>query len=277
MSTTVMKEVMGVRGFLGDPLPQSPSTDQILEELEAEYQHITNRANNTGNSWLVNDYHLESVAGQQDYRLDIDVNQFHKPLSVTTIPEGSVITYESGKTGLTINAENAGRAEENILELTELEHMPAGYNWLKMSGGSAFGSNHSSELLAIYRKMSPSGEKIVVQIRPVPNTSGQNYRILYQVTDWWDSLFEADNSLAQKLPNSSQRMFIRALVAMNLLGKGVVKWALNSNYNMERAKLIAPGLKLRIDRYEGAFEEYLTSLDNPDITYSDNWADSVGL
>src|SRR4051812_17048578 len=84
MSTTVASEVTGVRVMLDNPLPQSPSFRDILDELEAEYQHVTNTTNNTGNAWQTNTHTLSSVIGQYQYQLELP--DFFKALNATTVP-----------------------------------------------------------------------------------------------------------------------------------------------------------------------------------------------
>lgn len=276
MATTVKQEIQGVRGFLGNPLAQFPTTQDILEELAIEYQHITNRLNNTGNPWLVEDYHLETEIGVSDYRLDIDLQNFYKPLNLYTIPEGTDISYNTNtnKTGLVLDATNAvGDGREYSLEFIELEHISDKDNYLKPYSGWFFNSVFSSQKVAIYKKIDEDGERIYLKLRPTPILA-QNYRLVYQVSDWWDTLFEFSNQLEQKLPNSSQRAYVRALVSMNLLEKGVVKWSLNSNENKDRFSRIQTGLTRRIQRYKEDFDEYLTSLDNPDIITLDSQDDS---
>ena len=272
MATTVKTEISGVRGFLGNPLAQFPTTKDILEELEVEYQHITNRLNNTGNPWLVEDYHLETEANVSDYRLDVDLTNFYKPLNLYTIPDGTTISYNTNtnKTGLILDTSSiTGDGREYSLEFIELEHISDKDNYIKPMNGWIFGSQFSSEKVAIYKKIDEDGERIYVKLRPTP-ISAQNYRLVYQVSDWWDTLFEFNNSLDQKLPNSSQRAYVRALVSLNLLEKGVVKWSLNKDENNQRFTKCLNGLNRRIERYKEDFDEYLTSLDNPDVITLDS-------
>lgn len=257
MSTTALDEVLGVRSLLNNPLSQAPSFKDILEELEAEYQNVFNETNNTGNAWQVCEYTLTTTEGQRRYR--IAPPQFYKALAVTTVP-----------------------ADDNTdpqypLEFTELEHLPQEWAWLGENKGQLLYSSHDAQMVAFYRKLGKMGAEQWVELRPTP-TRTQQYTILYQITDWWvtnsTSLDSTSHPLSStKMPHSSQRFYIRALVAQNLLLTGKVQWQFDDKFNLEMGKIVADGLKTKIERYKPVFDEYKDSLDNPDITYISSWAD----
>src|SRR6478736_7388416 len=108
MATTILAEILGVRQMLSGPLAQSPSFREILQELEAEYQYITNDTNNTGNAWQVDELTFTTAEGVQDYILEVtsEIGDFFKALNVVTVPE---------KTSST---------PQYVLEFTEVEHIP---------------------------------------------------------------------------------------------------------------------------------------------------------
>lgn len=253
MATTVLSEVMGVRVMLNNPMPQAPAFKDILEELEAEYQHLTNDLNNTGNAWQVDNYTLTTVAGTYEYEITPTNKEFYKALNVTTIPSNTSVD------------------PQYVLEFTELEHMPQEWAWLGQNRGQYMYSSHDSQMIAFYRKITVSGEKLYCQIRPTP-TEAQSYNILYQVTDWWGRI-SSGTGTDFYMPHSSQRFYIRALVAQNLLLKGMVRWSFDDVRNFKTGQLVAKSLEVRINRYKQAYDEYIDSLDNPDLTMIDAWAD----
>lgn len=253
MATTIQAEVLGVRSMLNNPLPQAPSYNDILEEMQAEYQNITNLTNATANSWQVANYTLTSVAGQYEYTITPANDDFFKALNVTTVPP------------------DVDTDPQYMVEFTELEHIPKEWGWLGENQGQFLMSSHDSQLIAFYRTITSSGSAIKCQIRPTP-TRVQDYNILYQVTDWWPQVLV---SLGKEftLPHSSQRFYIRALVAQNLLLKGNVSWSFDADRDAATAKLVESGLSARLARYQEGFNEYRGSLDNPDITFITSWAD----
>jgi len=255
MSTTILSEITGVRVMLNNPLPQSPSFKDILEELEAEYQHLTNSLNNTGNAWQIENYTLTTAAGTYEYEINPASGEFYKALNVTTVPDDDSID------------------PQYLLEFTELEHIPKEWAWLGQSRGQYMYSSHDSQMIAFYRQITDSGEKLYCQLRPTP-TRVQTYNILYQVTDWWPRVGETDN-LTFKMPHASQKFYIRALVAQNLLLKGMVKWSFDDVKNYKTGTLVAQALEIRLARYKQAYDEYIDSLDNPDLTMIDVWADET--
>lgn len=243
--------------MLNNPLPQSPSFRDILDELEAEYQHVTNDTNNTGNAWQTNTYTLTTTAGQYDYQIVTDNDDFFKALSVTTVPE------------------NVDADPQYVLEFTEFEHLPKEWAWLGQNKGQYMTSSHDSQLIAFYRKIATTGEQIWCRLAPTPAQT-QDYTILYQVTDWWP-LVDASNSRTWKLPHSSQRFYIRSLVAQNLLMSGRVRWSYDNLQNYKMGELVEKGLEIKLKRYEAVYNEYKDSLDNPDIVMADAWADEAML
>jgi hypothetical protein len=253
MSNTVLQEVQGVRQMLSNPLTQSPSFKDILEEMEAEYQAVTNQTNNTGNAWQTDNHTLTTVAGTYDYEIAPANGDFYKALNVTTIPS------------------NVDIDPQFTLEFTELEHIPQEWSWLGQNKGQYMYSSHDSQIIAFYRKITSAGAQLRCQIRPTP-ASVETYNILYQVTDWWPKVDDVAD-LGFTLPHSSQRFYVRALVAQNLLLKGMVKWSYDTMANYKQGELVFKGLETRIRRYKEQYDEYIDSLDNPDITYISSWAD----
>lgn len=255
MATTLQEEILGVRVMLNNPLPQSPSFQDILEELEAEYTTLTNTTNATGNAWQVDNYTLTTVAGTYDYAITpvAPAGDFFKALNVTTIPE------------------DVDTSPQYMLEFTELEHIPNEWAWLGESRGQFMYSSHDSQIIAFYRKITSAGESLRCQIRPTP-TQVQTYNILYQVSDWW-SLIDDSLGLAFTMPHSSQKFYLRALVAQNLLMKGNVSWSFDAVENYKMSNLVAKGLEMRLERYRQVFEEYRGTLDNPDLTEISSWAE----
>lgn len=254
MANTVQDEVLGVRGMLNAPLPQSPSYQDILDELEAEYQHITNSTNSVGNSWQVANYTLTTQAGVYDYAISPSNDDFFKALNVTTVPDP------------------ASTDPQYLLEFTELENIPKEWSWISSNKGQYLYSSHDSQVIAFYRQITPgAGATWRCQIRPVPSEV-QEYNILYQVTDWWNMILTTLGT-SFPLPHSSQRFYIRALAAQNLLLKGTVMWSFSSESNEKIAQSVSKGLDIKLARYKEGFDEYRSSLDNPDVTYVDCWAD----
>lgn len=257
MATNLLKEVLGVRHLLDGPMDQSPSFDEIVDELAIEYQHVTNELNNTGNAWQVNTTTITTVAEQEDYQ--ILAQDFYKALLVTTVPQSS------------------GTHPEYVLEFTEAEHIPKDWAWLSSGKGQYMYSSHDSQIIAFYRKIGTNGEELWVKLRPVPGQA-QNYKILYQQTDWWDTVFATGGISGVEdfvPPHSSQRYYIRAVAAHNLLMSGRVKWSFDEIRNFSKSQQSQRGLESRISRYRQAYEEYKSSLDNPDITWIEPWSDNI--
>jgi hypothetical protein len=255
MSTTLDKEVYGVRDILRSPLPQSPSFRDIVHELEAEYQHVTNETNNTGNAWQVASYDLETVADQRVYEiLPEDGFDYFKPLNITYIPDGS--------------------DRQHTVEMTELENIPKEWAWINQQSNPFVFASSEGQFIAFYGSIDEDGTHTNVEIRPTPDRV-QTYTILYQVSDWWALIGASVGSREFTMPFSSQKFYIRSLVAQNLLMKGAVKWSTDDNYNLKMGEIVGKGLEVRIQRYNKVFEEYKLSLDHPDVVEIDSWIDSV--
>lgn len=269
MASTILQEVLGVRQMLSGPLSQSPSFQDILEELEAEYQFVTGDTNNTANAWQVATTTITTEADVDDY--PICANDFYKALSVVTVPA------------------NTATQPEYQLEFVELEHINKDWAWLGTGKGQYMYSSHDSQLIAFYHKITNGGEEVRVQLRPMPSQA-QEYKILYQVTDWWPRVTMEDvrpcNSCGSssgcgcvpvpdgfRMPHSSQRFYTRALAAQNLLLSGKVRWSSDPVKDFTKGKLISDGLAVRIARYKKVYDEYIDSLDQPDITLISSWAD----
>lgn len=255
MATTLLDEILGVKQLLDSPMAQSPSFLDIVDELSAEYQHMTNVVNNTSEAWMISEYTLTTVAGQQDYRLDGDIPTFYKALAAYTIPANTSSTPQYG------------------IEFMELEHIPKQWAWLSQTNGQYMFSSHDSQIMAFYRQLNAAdGERIYVRLAPVP-TEAQSYRIIYQQTDWWDAQIFQGAALDYVMPNSSQRMYLRSLAAENLLLKGAVMWSFDPVKNFSKAKIVERGIEIRKNRYKEAWDEYISSLDQPDVTIIESWAD----
>lgn len=254
MATTLLNEILGVKQLLDSPMDQSPSYNDIVDELAAEYQHMTNQVNNTAEAWMVGEYTLTTVVGTSDYQLNVAVPLFYKALAVYTVPSD-------------VNAH-----PQYGLEFMELEYMPQEWAWLGQNKGQYMYSSHDSQAIAFYRTLTTSGELIYARLAPVP-ANVQSYKIIYQQTDWWDSAILSSIVQSPGLPNSSQRMYIRTLAAENLLMKGAVMWSYDPVKNFAKSQIVAKGLALRKERYKKAYDEYISSLDQPDITFIKSWAD----
>lgn len=287
MSTTLSKEIMGVREFLGAPLPQSPTTRQILSEMETEYSFITNRLNDREDAWAVDEFIITTVANQSRYRVDILYPKFYKALNVVSIPTNSsnLSAGDGYELGVDLDfSVYSGDSYEEPLNLVQLENAHMEWNSLAPESGQLFGNSASSMFVSFFRTvLKEQGEAIFLEIRPVPKEEGQKYKVLYQLTDWWDTLFgdfthgSANKYLAQKLPNSSQKMYLRALVAKNLVLKGQVKWALNYDRNMDRAKGVLASLDDKISRYGASFNSYIDGLNAGEIVDLVGYSEDTGL
>lgn len=250
MANTLLNEILGVRSILGNPLPQSPSPEEILEELEAVYQDVTNLANNTGNAWAVDSFNITTVAGTRAYQLQpTEVTNFYKALIVTTVPPDS-------------------STPEYTLEMAELEHLPQEWAWLSQNQGSLFWTSHSSQLVAFYRKMGTAGEEIWCELRPTPN-SVQEYKILYQQGHWWD--VATTKGTGFQLPHQEYKFHFRAQAAWNLLPR--CRWS----YGDDSGKLasIKTMLEGRIAKGAKSFDDYIAALDNQDTVWLDSYADII--
>lgn len=249
MSSTPLTEIFGVRAMLNSPLNQSPSVLQIVEELEAEYQTLSNDLNNTSNAWAVETYTLTATQGVRAYQ--ITATDFFKALVVTTVPANDA-------------------APENVLEFTELEHLPQEWSWLGENHGQLLDSRHSSALIAFYRKLGTTGEEIWCEIRPTPIQT-ETYKITYMVGDWWSRVF-GNSNYTYSLPHPPMKHLIRAMVAKNLLLKGAVKWSYDPAENLRRAQFTLQSLEDKIARYNKIYQEYKDGLDGADIVYTTSWA-----
>lgn len=280
MSTTLKKEIEGVRSELSDSLDQNPTTGQIIYELEGEYQHISNLANNTGVAWSIDEIILTTVANQFDYRIDTETDQFYKPLHLEILPEGIELSDESaqedGGKHLVIDYTNSLKGTRGYLEFMEIEHLPLEYQWLQSVGGQLFFNTRYSFYMAFYRQIFPNvGEAQFVRLSPIPTISGINIKIMYQTTDWWDAMFSelttGTDQYQQKMPHSSQRFYIRSLVAKNLIYKEQVAWSTDIVKNTKKRSSILQGLDDKIIRYRPAFEDYIRTLEETDSITIDAW------
>lgn len=280
MGTTLLKEVFGVRQFLGDPLSQAPSTRQIIQELEAEYQQLTGETANRGGAQHVGEKIITTVAGQMRYDLAPDQpgepEEIYKVLSVTTVPEAAVITGDSHDKDVTVSS---GDDREDSLEFMELERFSDDWPYLAPNRGQIFGSSHDSQAVAFFKVIDPQlGEVLRMELRPTPSEA-QRYRVLYQLTDWWDRVFQnsalgaADTDF--KMPHTSQRMMVRCYAGLNLIQKNVVKWALNEEYNTQRAAVVQFGLKDKLERYRKTYEDFLDTMEHGDVIYVELWGDRI--
>lgn len=274
--SSIITEAMGVKQFLGDPLDQSPSIRQIVLELETEYLQMTNQVNNRGLAQHVGEYLLTTSQDVNRYVLDIPAGDFYKALSVVTVPEEATVTGGEYDQRTTVTG---GDDRELGLEFFDLEHGSYEWAYLAKNRGQVLSSSHDSQLIAFYKTLiTGEGEKVVVELRPTPSGE-QRYKILYQITDWWDRVFENPSNgvtdVEFKLPHSSQRMMIRALVGMNLIQKGVVRWALNDEYNMKRGQVVYNGLKDRFARYKETYEDYIDTLDHHDVVFIELFGDRL--
>lgn len=276
MATTLKKEIEGVRSFLGDPLDQFPSTRDILEELEAEYQNIANVANNTGLAWSIDELVLETVANQFDYNLSAITGMFHKAVQVEILPTGIELSSEVDGKDYIIDYTNSKRTALGTMEFTEIEHFPADYQWLQTIGGELFFNQKFGFYMAFYRQIHKNvGETYYVRLAPIPTTTGVQIKIMYQTTDWFDNLFETlsteTENYQQRMPHSSHRMLMRALTAKNLVYKSKVKWSNNKKENDEASQRIILGLNDKINRYKPAFDQYILTLQEDDTTIIVPW------
>lgn len=249
MATTLLKELFAVRKALGYPLDNEPSLKQIIYEMQSEHQNLTNETNNTGQSWQVSEYILSSVVDQREYEITVPFGDFYKALTVTTVPDNST-------------------TPEYPVYFVEREHISNEWPWLSSSGGQLFWSSHDSSFISFYRKIGANTAKLYAELRPVPSKV-QDYRILYMQTDWWEQAILLQTS---QLPHSSQRFYIQALVARNLILAGVVKWSYDSEANAYKARHVLQGLKEKIERYKKAYDDYKASLDIPGVTMAESWA-----
>lgn len=251
---TLFTDVEGVRSMLGDPMPQAPTTLDILSELELEYQYLSNELNNTGNAWMIDSVNITTSAGVYEYNLTgSGLSSIGKVLSVVTVPSDDTVD------------------PEYQLEFAELEHLPKEWAWLSENKGAYSFSSHDGQLIVFYLKYSSlDGWYPYCQIRPVP-ASAQSYKIYYQVGDWWN----AESSVGMDLitPFPDQRGIVRALTAKNLILTGKVKWSFDEESNLRMGKIVLDGLNQRIIRYQKTFDEYKDSFDTPDITTQLSWAD----
>lgn len=284
MATNLSREIFGVKAMLGDPLDQSPSIRQICDELEAEYQTVTNEVNNKGNSQHIAEEILTTSVGKRSYDIGSIAKDFYKALSVTTIPSTAVLTPVAGDPqGNTITV-SSGIGRSHSLEFTELENINDDWGHLRSNSGQLMGSSHDSQMIAIYKVIIPQqGEVVRVEMRPTPN-SAQKYLILYQTTDWWDKSAPIANAVSEdtgaivtqlpfNLPHSSQRMYVRALVARNLLP--ITRWGLDDVYNVRRHDHVREMLDRRIDRYRKVYEDYLDTMDHGGMIYIELFGDRL--
>lgn len=241
------------------PLPQAPTFDQVIADLENEYQLVTNRANNTQNAWYTSTTDVTVTAGTRKYEITDDDGaplDFYKAMNIVTVPGDTAIDPEYG------------------LDFVELEHYDKEWNWLGQNQGQLFYSSHSSQLAAIYRTMGDEREEIWIELRPTPEEA-ETYRILYHQGDWWSKVTEAGD-LDYGLPMAEFKSYIYALVMRKRLP--TAKWCFNEEVNARMAeKLIAVQDDLVL-RMEPTIKEHFTSLENYEIIEIDDWGDDqIGL
>jgi hypothetical protein len=244
---SLLDEIYGVRSVLANPLEQSPSVEDIVEALQEVYQFATNRTNNTGNGWQINTTTIVALEGVFVYEISTPFNDFYKALSVVTIPENDDPEY--------------------ALEFVEVEHIPTEWQWVTEQGGTLYGSStHSGRYIAFYRKMGTDGETIWCEIRPVP-AQDENYKITYQVGDWWERVTSTD----YEFPHKEFKFHLRRLAASTLLPK--CRWSYDANANRERKLEIGATLDRAIEMGAPAFDAHIASLDQANVveleTYSD--------
>ena len=251
-SNTLTAEIGSIRSLLLNPLPQSPTPQDIVDEMETTYQGATNQANNTGKAWNVNSFTLTTVAGTRTYTLDPTVVQdFYKALTVVTNPSS--------------NAD-----PQYTLEVTEIDNLPKEWGWLSQNQSPLVDSTHSAGLIAFYRTMTTSQESILAEIRPTPN-SVQQYTVWYQQGNWWNAFIVDSSSFSNTLPQKEFRFYFRELAARSLVYK--CEWAYGNNN--EKRKMVAVELDRRLIISKQIYIDHLASMDNEESITLETWSDTV--
>lgn len=229
-------------------MPNAPTAEDIVEALNEVYQWTTNRTNNTGNAWQINTTTIVATEGTFVYEIETQHNDFYKALSVVTIPA----------------SEND---PEYPLEFVEVEHIPEEWSWVTETGGQLYGSSsHAGRYIAFYRKMGTDGETIWCEIRPVP-TQDENYKITYQVGNYWDRVVDTD----YELPHKEYKFHLRRLAASTLLHK--TRWSYDAAANQQRKQEVAATLDRAIEMGAKAFDDHIASLDQANIVEMETYGD----
>lgn len=256
MLNTLSKDIDTVRSMLGDPLGQSPSVLDILEELRIEYQTLTNDLNNSTDAWMISTYNLTTVAGQYEYQLSTTgaaEASIGKVLSVVTVPA------------------DANLDPEYVVEFVEMDKFPKEWAWIARNKGAYAFSSHDGQLIAFYYQFSVGdGWLMNCQIRPVP-AAAQTYKIIYQPGDWWD--LDSNLGVGVTLPVESQKFLVCAVAAKNLLSTGKVRWSYDEAADDKKSLMILGSLNDRIARYLPIYDEFKEGLTKNDMLILDSWAD----
>lgn len=254
MAVTLLQVIANVREILGSPLPQAPSPAQILSELEAEYQYITNRTNSLGDAWYSNSFTFNTVAGTRAYNLTSEATDFYKALKVKTVPSDTDLHPEFE------------------LEFVELEHFTQEWSWLGQNKGQLYYSSHDSQMIALYRRIGSSGEELWCELRPTP-ANVQTYQVLYQQGTWWDIALSAGTAFT--MPHPTQTRYLELLVAKNLLP--YTRWSYSNQHNDTMSQKLMADFEKRLPRVEKEFNHHIASLENEDVIILDSWAEDQGI
>lgn len=258
MTTTLQKEILGVRSLLGEPLDNAPSVVEIIEALEEVYQHVTNLTNNTGNAWQTSTVEFTTTVGVREYEIQPNrATNFYKPLVVTTVPA------------------NTTTEPEYILQMVEQEHLSQEWSWLSQNNGVLFYSSHSAFWVAFYQKISSKGNGVYCEIRPTPNKV-ETYKILYQVGDWWNTM-ETGEKFDFLMPHHEHRFYLRRLAVNVLLDKKKVRWHYNKTENEREADKLRLLNTETLKELKPSFEAHIASLDNADIITLETYGDKFYL
>jgi len=247
-----------IRRRMGKPLPQSPSPKEITDRAIAFYRNATMQANNTGNAWATQEFTLTTDASVRRY--EITVPDFSKALLVCTVP--------SSEPGVT--------QPELPLEFTQLEQLPNDWAFLNDTGwywSLWWGTvSQRARYSAFYRMVDGSaGFKNFMEIRPTP-IADEQYRILYQVGDWSQSM---ESNLNFKFPFPELDYYFEALTANSLLS--VARWSNDPAYNDAEYKRLSFGLVQDLALYKPTWDAYVASLSVTDIVYCDSFSDFMGI
>lgn len=252
--SSVLEEVIAIRSLLKNPLPQSPSFENIVDAMEAEYLLATNQTNNKGNAWQKDSVIFQTVAGISEYQIEVDDNNFDKALVVTTIPS------------------DANQFPEYVLEFTEVENITKEWAWKGQGKGQYMRSSHDSQLIAFFHKLTDDGDEIWCEIRPTPSKS-QRYKIMYQSADWWSKVFNTTDNFEFKLPYAPHKHYFRTLIAESLLYR--CRWSMDKQADITEKQEIGMTLERNLARYKPAFDEWIDTLVVPDVIQGTAWIDCI--
>jgi hypothetical protein len=225
-----------IRRWLGRPLEQSPSPDEILNQMLVEEQLMMNRLTNTGQPWSLLSVNLYAQSGKSDYLISSLDGEPGKVYFVYRITNNENLPF------ISIEFDNFNEIQSG--------YIPSGVNQRLTS----------PERISFYRKYGQTQE-IRAVIQPVPRET-----LTYKVFFHTGQIDRLSATLDQPAILSEHSDFLDLKASLALLP--YTCWRAdttveNQRYNSERRREIANGLVMQLSTHERVLDKYIENIDDP--------------